>query len=27
MRKYAPGELGIAGPVKAGANRSQRHSS
>jgi hypothetical protein len=26
MRKYAPGELGIAGPVKAGANRSQRHS-
>ena len=27
MRKYAPGELGIAGPVKAGTNRSQRHSS
>ena len=26
MRKYAPGELGIAGPVKAGTNRSQRPS-
>ena len=24
MRKYAPGELGVSGPVKAGANRSQR---